>query len=92
MEKAHQVWKETVRLIRAGEIIKKVEKGRIETFFPGSTFNGVVHVRPHGANSRDTNPLPVADKLTGRKAHTKQCFWLNASYIQHAIESANDQY
>lgn len=92
MEKAQRVWEETVRLIKAGKIVKKVEKGKVKTFFPGSTFNGVVHVRPHGADSKDTNPLPVADKLTGRKAHTKQCFWLNASYIQHAIESANDQY
>lgn len=92
MEKAQQVWEETVKLIKAGKVVKAVEKGKAKTFFPGSTFNGVVHVRPHGADSRDTSPLPVADKLTGRKAHVKQCFWLNASYVQQAIESANDQY
>lgn len=96
MDKARDVWERTVECIRDGNIVERIEKqkgGRekVLTQFPGQSFNGVVHVRPHGANKNDTNPLPVADRLTGRTAHTKQCFWLNASYIQHAIESVADQ-
>ena len=47
--------------------------------------NGVCHVRPHGRNAKDTNPLPVKDKLTNATEYTKQCFWLNNSYIKEII-------
>jgi len=93
---ARDVWEATISCINEGRVIKEIrqEKGgksRVFTHFPGSTFNGVAHVRPHGADSKDMIELPVADILTGRKEHTKQCFWLNASYIQKAIESGRDQ-
>jgi DNA mismatch repair protein MutH len=96
MDKARDVWEQTVECIRDGKVVKEIQKQKggkekVLTHFPGQAFNGVVHVRPHGRNKKDTKPLPVPDRHTGRTAHTKQCFWLNASYIQHAIESAGDQ-
>lgn len=96
MVEAKKVWDKTVELINEGKIVKeiKVQKDGKEkrfTYFPGQDDNAVSHVRPHGADSNDTSPLPVVDQLTGEKTYTKHCFWLNAKYIQQAIESAVDQ-
>ncbi|MCW9054421.1 MAG: Sau3AI family type II restriction endonuclease [Candidatus Pacebacteria bacterium] len=94
MGKARETWEKTIELLNEGKIIKKVPQkadGRIYNHFPGSTFNGVAHVRPHTTNRGITNELPVPDQLTGWKTFTKQGFWLNAKYIQHAIENDKDQ-
>ncbi|MCX6756187.1 MAG: Sau3AI family type II restriction endonuclease [Candidatus Nomurabacteria bacterium] len=96
ISKARDVWEKTVDFVSSGKIVKEIvldKKGKEKriTYFPGMSFNGVVHVRPHGSNSRDVNILPVADLLTGQKSYTKQCFWLNAGYIQQAIENDKDQ-
>lgn len=92
MQKAEDVWNETIELINAGKIVKEIStdkngKETRETYFPGSSFNGVAHVRPHGKDSDDTNDLPVTDEFTKENSYTKHCFWLNAKYIQDAIES-----
>jgi DNA mismatch repair protein MutH len=91
IDKAKDVWEQTVVLINEGKIVKEIKSDKTGmekryTHFPGSTFNGVAHVRPHGSTREDMIDLPVADNLTGMTKYTKQCFWLNASYIQHAIE------
>lgn len=91
IDKAKNVWDETIRLINEGKIVKKVttqKSGKLKrfTYFPGSNYNGVAHVRPHGDDAQDEAPLPVADLLTKKKEYTKHCFWLNAKYIQKAIE------
>lgn len=91
LPKAQDVWEKTSELIREGKIVKNIKKGRSgkeirETFFPGSTYNGVVHVRPHGQNKKDVSTLPVPDIKTGANEYTKQCFWLNAEYIQRVIQ------
>ena len=67
-------------------ILLGVDKyGKRITNFPGMHDNGVCHVRPHGRNAKDTNLLPVKDKLTNATEYTKQCFWLNNSYIKEII-------
>jgi len=96
LPKARAVWDKTIELINEGRIVKEIvvqKNGRERrlTYFPGETYNHVAHVRPHGKDKTDTNPLPVNDQLTGNKAYTKQCFWLNAKYIQQAIEKDKDQ-
>ena len=53
--------------------------------FPKSASNSYIHIRPHGEDSSDTNPLPVPDRLTGATEYTKQCFWLKKSYIKEVI-------
>lgn len=83
---AKSVWEEMVKTVSNGEIIKKVtDKGIRKTNFPKKTENRVSHVRPHAKNAADTYELPVADKLTGLTEFTKQCFWLNASYVKDEI-------
>ncbi len=94
IDKAKAVWEQTITLINEGKIVREIKKNKNGeeiryTYFPGSLFNGVAHVRPHGSTREDMIDLPVADEFTGMKKYTKQCFWLNASYIQHEI--ANDQ-
>ncbi|WP_025724361.1 Sau3AI family type II restriction endonuclease [Acholeplasma granularum] len=80
----HDVWHETVNLIKQGKIIKK--SGKItRNFFPKATDNPVAHVRPHAKNKADVYPLPVPDQLTKSTTFTKQSFWLNNSYILKII-------
>lgn len=83
---AKSVWEEMVKTVSNGEIVKEVtDKGIRKTNFPKKTENRVSHVRPHARNAADTYELPVADKLTGLTEFTKQCFWLNASYVKNEI-------
>ena len=76
-----EVWLKTVDIIKNGTIVKEIKNGKKYTNFPGMSENEYCHVRPHGINSLDTYPLPVKDKITGLTDYTKQCFWLNNSYI-----------
>lgn len=92
INEAKRVWEKTVELINQGKIVKEMRtqkngKEKRITNFPGTTFNGIAHVRPHGRNSADTAELPVIDLNTGEKKYTKHCFWLNADYIQKSLET-----
>lgn len=78
-------WCKTVDVIKNGEIIKEIKNNKRYTNFPGMSENEYCHVRPHGQNANDTYPLPVRDKMTGITEYTKQCFWLNNSYILKII-------
>lgn len=81
-----KVWLKTKKVIKSGNIVKSIKNGEKETNFPKSTENKYCHVRPHARNSNDTYVLPTKDELTGAKEYTKQCFWLNRSYIKSIIE------
>lgn len=73
------VWERTVKVIREGiQIIEK--NGKRTNNLPNASDNRVCHVRPHGQNASDTYPLPDG------KEYTKQCFWLNNSYILSQID------
>ena len=78
-------WCKTVNVIKEGSIIKEIKNNKRYTNFPGMSENEYCHVRPHGQNANDTYSLPVADKMTGITEYTKQCFWLNNSYILKII-------
>ncbi len=82
---AEKVWIKTRELIRNGEIVKEIKKGRRSTYFPNKSYNSVAHVRPHARNIEDTYPLPTPDKLTGVTNYTKYCFWLNSQYVREEI-------
>lgn len=79
------VWIKTRNVISSGNIVKEVINDKRITNFPGMAENDYCHVRPHAQNANDTFPLPVNDKLTGLNEYTKQCFWLNSSYILKII-------
>jgi len=90
--KVKDVWEETKKLIKAGNIVKEIKKDKNGkekklTYFPGKKFNGIAHVRPHARNGADTTELPVRDRKTGLNKHTKSCFWLNSEYIRNFFEN-----
>jgi len=49
---------------------------------PKASESRVAHVRPKAKNAADTLPTPQG------VSHTKQCFWLNQSYIQDIVRSS----
>ena len=81
-----EMWKKTYNTIKSGNIVRYIKDGKRKTNFVGMSENGVCHVRPHGRDSKDTFKLPVADKLTKATEYTKQCFWINNSYIKEIFK------
>jgi DNA mismatch repair protein MutH len=79
-----QVWEKTVQLIKEGNIYAD-NLSNISNF-PKLKDNDVCHVRPKGKNAQDVYALPIADIQTGKTTYTKQCFWLNASYIKKIVK------
>lgn len=85
--KVRSMYEKTQEVIRTGNIVSHIDnRGRRITNFPGMSHNGICHVRPHGADAKDTKPLPVRDKFTGELEYTKQCFWLNNSYLKEILQ------
>lgn len=74
-----KAWNRTVNIIKEGVILTTDANGIIHNNLPKSKENKVCHVRPHARNAIDTYDLPDGRKLT------KQCFWLNNSYIINQI-------
>ncbi len=72
---AERVWQKTIDCINEG----KYED------LPKISESYVSHVRPHGKDSKDTIETPQ------KTQEMKRCFWLNAKYIQQAIENNKDQ-
>lgn len=72
-------WVEIRRVLAEGVVLTETKKG-IENNFPKSNFNGVVHVRPKGADGNDRVQLPDGQWIT------KQCYWLNAKYIAEIVK------
>lgn len=75
LNEAEKVWQKTIDCINDG---RYNELPKIKDSF-------VAHVRPHGKDSTDTIETPQGTK------EMKRCFWLNAKYIQQAIENNKDQ-
>ena len=72
ISEAEKVWQKAVDC---------VNEGRYDQM-PKISESPVAHVRPHGKNAADTLETP-------QKTHeVKRCFWLNAKYVQQAIENA----
>lgn len=73
------VWRKTVDTIREGVVLRKTPYG-ISNNLPKQIESPIAHVRPHAKNAADRLPLPDGRLMT------KQCFWLNNSYIKQQIE------
>lgn len=80
LEEVHHVWQRTVDTLREGVHIWKGASGRNCNNLPKASESRVAHVRPHGRDSTDTAPLPTGGSMT------KQCFWLNNSYVAEQIK------
>jgi len=78
LEDVRIVWERTKEVIKNGVEIKRLGTKNTNNF-PKSSDNRVAHVRPHAKDSFDTYPLPDGRLMT------KQCFWLNNSYVKNEI-------
>lgn len=78
LEKMEDLWNETKKIILEGVQLQITTRGTSNNL-PKSDFNGVGHVRPHGKNSEDIDFLPDGRTIT------KQCFWLNSTFIQNQL-------
>lgn len=79
LDEVGRVWRKTVDTIRGGVVLRKTPHG-ISNNLPKQTESLIAHVRPHAKNAADRLPLPDGRLMT------KQCFWLNNSYIKQQIE------
>ena len=78
LEEVEKVWERTVDVIKAG--VELTYDGKVtRNNLPKQSENRVAHVRPHGRDSNDTYPLPDGRRMT------KQCFWLNRTYIESVV-------
>lgn len=81
--KIKQLWTAVHQVVKQGVKIENKPHGDklIETNnLPKTKFNGVTHVRPKAANGQDKVTLPNGQKIT------KQCYWLNNSYIAEIVK------
>jgi DNA mismatch repair endonuclease MutH len=79
LQESKKVWEKTKEILKEG--VRIWREGKINrNNLPNKSENKVSHVRPHGQNAKDTFLLPNGKKMT------KQCFWLNASYLKEQIE------
>lgn len=81
--KVKELWEEVRFKLETGLNIKYKKHGNklIETNdLPKSKFNGVVHIRPKGRDGKDKVLLPNGQRIT------KQCYWLNSSYIAEIVK------
>jgi DNA mismatch repair protein MutH len=79
-----KVYERTVDILREGVKIEEqlTKKGIVrKNNLPSMKENPVCHVRPHGRNAEDVYEVPDGRWMT------KQCFWLNSSYVYSQIES-----
>jgi DNA mismatch repair protein len=79
LEEVHRVWERTVQTIRRGVQLIQTPHG-VSNDLPKQTESPVAHVRPHGKDASDKLPLPDGRMMT------KQCFWLNNTYIAEQIK------
>ena len=83
LEEVHRVWQRTVDTIKRGVMLCEVD-GEVRNDLPKASESRVAHVRPHGRNGEDKLPLPDGRMMT------KQCFWLNSSYISEQIRQGEE--
>lgn len=79
LDEVHKVWERTVHTLRKGVTLTATTRG-VSNDLPKQSENRVAHVRPHGQDASDTLPLPDGRSMT------KQCFWLNNTYIAEQIK------
>ena len=79
LEEVKIVWRRTQAIVRDGVQIT-LSNGIRYNNFPGQKENRIAHVRPHARNAQDTYELPDGSRFT------KQCFWLNNTYILSQLD------
>lgn len=85
LDEVRRVWEQTVYTIREGVELVPTSRG-ISNNLPKQTENRVAHVRPHGKDASDKLPLPDGRMMT------RQCFWLNNTYIAEQINGGHNSF
>lgn len=96
VDEVHRVWSLTIDEIKKGAGLRKAMWGKkqiIKNDLPGISDSYVAHVRPHTSKAayllKDGthigNIKSHGDKLPNGEWMTKQCFWLNASYVAKVV-------
>lgn len=95
LEEVHRVWERTVQTIRRGVRLRPTAR-RVLNDLPGQGDSPVAHVRPHSVCSYylledgaqfGRGTLADAAQLPDGRWMTKQCFWLNNSYVRAQLEA-----
>lgn len=92
----YNVWKDTVDKLKRGVQLSCGKNGRISNNFIKASDNMIIHVRPHTSKrsyvkSSNSNQLPTPAIWKNKPAEysidymTTQCFFLNNTYIKHAV-------
>lgn len=76
----YDYWSEIKEVLNKGVVIKKTKQGYSNNL-PKPTFNQMMHVRPKGRNAKDMVMLADGQWIT------KQCYWLDRSYIKQIIDN-----
>lgn len=82
IEELRIVWERTVEILKQG--VKLVRKGsKMYNNLPKMSENRVAHVRSHGKDANDTEPLPDGRRMT------RQSFWLNHTYLESILNTSS---
>lgn len=82
IESSKIVWEKAKAIVINGIVIMKTTNGIINNL-PKQKDHEILHIRPHARNAKDIILLPDGRELT------KQCFWLNSTYIQKIISQTD---
>lgn len=83
LEEVRRVWERTVQTVRRGVHLTQTPRG-ITNDLPKQSESPVAHVRPHGRNAADKLPLPDGRMMT------RQCFWLDHTYIEQQLRRGRE--
>lgn len=87
LENVKDIWEKTKKLLQEGRVIRCIdEKGKVITNFPNEASTLICHVRPHGRDGVDLNPLPIQDVTTGYNVMSKQSFWFNHNFLYKIVK------
>lgn len=75
-----KVWDKTREIVRNGVEIISTKNGSHQYNLPKHSNNRISHVRPHATKDQKKDILPDGREIT------KQCFWLNNTYIYSQID------
>ena len=91
-----EYWDKLISVLKGG-LKLEVVKGTVKNNFPKKKDSPIIHIRPHASQSAYRLPdftkgkLSDADELPDGRFITRQCFWINASYIINVIKKALNQ-
>ncbi|AVD54548.1 restriction endonuclease (plasmid) [Priestia filamentosa] len=99
LEEARKGWESIQKIVQDGvELRKKYRKDgigfRVTNNFPEKKANRIIHIRPHTSEryyilengEKIGNNPAYGDSLPDGRVMTKQCFWLNNTYILSQLD------